>query len=175
VTASVLYDFVQCPQHVALDAFGDAADRDAIKAFVRLLWDGGALFERETIARLGQPFTDLTRTSDIDRERLTFDAMARADSLIYGGFIHADDLLGVPDLRRWAPMFQATSNPAGARKTSARGTMASQRPPARVRWARHEGDSGTPCSLWTAAIRSSPGGVFECRRRLTIVLQPRWK
>jgi hypothetical protein len=100
VTASVLFDFVQCPQRVALDAFGDAADRDAIKAFVRLLWERGALFERETIARLGQPFTDLTKTSDIDRERLTLEAMARGDSLIYGGCIRVDDLLGVPDLLR---------------------------------------------------------------------------
>jgi hypothetical protein len=48
VTASVLYDLVQCPQRVALDAFGDNAKRDEINAFVQLLWDRGTLFERET-------------------------------------------------------------------------------------------------------------------------------
>jgi predicted RecB family nuclease len=103
VTASVLYDLVQCPQRVALDAFGDAAKREPIKAFVRLLWERGALFERETIARLSQPFTDLSKASDSDRERLTLEAMARGDSIIHGGCIRADDLLGVPDLLRKEP------------------------------------------------------------------------
>jgi predicted RecB family nuclease len=55
VTASVLYDLVQCPQRVALDAFGDRAKRDEVSAFVRLLWERGTLFERETIAKLNQP------------------------------------------------------------------------------------------------------------------------
>jgi hypothetical protein len=103
VTASVIYDLVQCPHRVALDAFGDAANRDAIKAFVRLLWERGALFERETIAQLSQPFTDLSKASDGDRERLTFEALARGDFLIHSGCIRADDLLGAPDLLRKEP------------------------------------------------------------------------
>jgi predicted RecB family nuclease len=103
VTASVLYDLVQCPQRVALDAFGDNGKRDEINAFVRLLWERGTLFERETIAKLNQPFTDLSKTRDTDRERLTLEAMARGDTLIYGGRITADDLLGVPDLLRKEP------------------------------------------------------------------------
>ena len=37
----------ECPQRVALDAFGNAADRDAINPFVRLLWECGTLFDRE--------------------------------------------------------------------------------------------------------------------------------
>ena len=49
ITASLLYDLVSCPQRVALDAFGDPAERDEANAFVRLLWERGALFERETI------------------------------------------------------------------------------------------------------------------------------
>jgi hypothetical protein len=60
LTASVLYDLVQCPQRVALDAFGKAAERDAINPFVRLLWERGTLFERETIAKLQFPFLDLS-------------------------------------------------------------------------------------------------------------------
>jgi hypothetical protein len=70
ITASVLYDLVQCPQRVALDAFGDTADRDEINAFVRLLWERGTLFERETIAKLSEPCTDLSKTRDGDRERV---------------------------------------------------------------------------------------------------------
>jgi hypothetical protein len=94
---------VQCPQRITLDAFGDLAKRDEINAFVRLLWERGTLFERETIAKLGQPFTDLSKASDSDRERLTRAAMARGDALIYGGCIAADDLRGVPDLLRKEP------------------------------------------------------------------------
>jgi predicted RecB family nuclease len=100
VTASVLYNLVQCPQRVALDAFGDTANRDENNPFVRLLWERGTLFERETIAKLELPFTDLSKASDNDRERLTLEAMARGDSLIYGGRIGAEDLLGIPDLLR---------------------------------------------------------------------------
>src|SRR5258706_2831 len=103
VTASVLYDLVHCPQRVALDAFGHPANRDELSAFVRLLWERGTLFERETIAKLNKPFTDLSKASDSDRERLTLEAMARGDSLIYGGRIRADDLRGVPDLLRKEP------------------------------------------------------------------------
>jgi predicted RecB family nuclease len=103
VTASTLYDLVQCPQRVALDAFGDPAKRDDINAFLRLLWERGTLFERETIARLKQPFTDLSKALDAERERLTLQAMGRGDPLIYGGRIRADDLLGDPDLLRKEP------------------------------------------------------------------------
>lgn len=103
VTASVLYDLVQCPQRVALDAFGDRAKRDEINAFVRLLWERGALFERETIDQLSQPFTDLSNTSESDHERLTLEAIARGDPLIYGGCMSADELVGEPDLLRKEP------------------------------------------------------------------------
>jgi predicted RecB family nuclease len=103
VTASTLYDLVQCPQRVALDAFGDPAKRDDINAFVRLLWERGTLFERETIARLKQPVTDLSKALDAERERLTLQAMGRGDPLIYGGRVRADDLLGDPDLLRKGP------------------------------------------------------------------------
>jgi predicted RecB family nuclease len=100
ITASVLYDLVQCPQRVALDAFGDPTERDEINPFVRLLWERGTLFERETIARLQLPFTDLSKVDEADRERLTLEAMTRGDPLIYGGCIAAEDLLGMPDLLR---------------------------------------------------------------------------
>lgn len=63
VTASVFYDLVQCPQRVVLDAFGDPAGRDQINPFVRLPWERSALFKRETLANLNQPFTDLSNAS----------------------------------------------------------------------------------------------------------------
>jgi predicted RecB family nuclease len=100
VTASILYDLVQCPQRVALDAFGDPAERDAINPFVRLLWEKGTQFEREVVEGLEQPVLDLSAAKDDDKERLTLEAMKRGEALIYGGRISAGDLLGEPDLLR---------------------------------------------------------------------------
>jgi predicted RecB family nuclease len=100
VTASVLYDLTQCPERVALDVFGDSRNRDAINPFVRLLWERGTLFEQETIAKLELPFLDLSKTDEPDHERLTLEAMARGEPLIYGGRITAEDLIGRPDLLR---------------------------------------------------------------------------
>jgi hypothetical protein len=62
-----------------------------------------AVVERETIAKLNEPFTDLSKAGEPDRERLTREAMARGNTLIYGGRISADDLLGAPDLLRKEP------------------------------------------------------------------------
>src|SRR5262245_42032668 len=100
VTASVLYDLVQCPERVAIDAFGDARNGEDINPYVRLLWRRGALFELETIAELQLPFLDLSIADEADREQLTLEAMSRGDPLIYGGYISAEGLVGMPDLLR---------------------------------------------------------------------------
>lgn len=100
ITASILYNLVECPQRVALDAFGDIAERDEISPFVRLLWERGNLFEQETVSRLQIPFVDLSATNEADRERLTLDAMSKGEPLICGGCIRTGDLLGRPDLLR---------------------------------------------------------------------------
>jgi predicted RecB family nuclease len=100
VTASILYDLVQCPQRVALDTFGDPNQRDELNPFVRLLWERGTLYEHETISKLELPFLDLSTADDADRETLTLEAIARGAPLIYHGRISAGDLLGMPDLLR---------------------------------------------------------------------------
>ncbi|MCR6733400.1 MAG: TM0106 family RecB-like putative nuclease [Afipia sp.] len=100
VTASVLYDLVNCPQRVALDAFGDKATRDPSNAFVKLLWERGSVFEKETIGNLKTPYLDLSALEGEEKERQTLDAMKRDEPLIYGGSIRAGDLVGVPDILR---------------------------------------------------------------------------
>src|SRR6516164_6672091 len=100
ITASILYNLVECPQRVALDMFGDVARRDEINPFVRLLWERGTLFEQETISKLQIPFVDLSGANEVDRNRLTLDAMSNGEPLIYGGCIRAGDLVGWPDLLR---------------------------------------------------------------------------
>lgn len=100
ITASMLYDLVQCPQRVAMDLFENPSRRDPENPFVELLWEKGNAFEQETIERLKIPFTDLHTHDGAERQRLTVEAMYRGDALIYGGRIAADDLLGDPDLLR---------------------------------------------------------------------------
>jgi predicted RecB family nuclease len=100
ITAAMLYDLVECPHRVTMDLFGDPADRDPISPFVQLLWERGSLYEKEVIAGLKLPFTDLSRYAEDEKERETYAAMKRGDPLIYGGRIRADDLLGTPDLLR---------------------------------------------------------------------------
>ena len=100
ITASILYNLVECSQRVALDMFGDVARRDEINPFVRLLWERGTLFEKETITELQIPFVDLSGANEVDRNRLTLDAMSSGEPLIYGGCIGAGDLVGWPDLLR---------------------------------------------------------------------------
>ncbi len=56
ITAAILYDLVQCPHRVTMDAFGNAADRDPVNAFVELLWKRGTAFEDEVIAELTESF-----------------------------------------------------------------------------------------------------------------------
>src|SRR5262249_52363032 len=85
ITASILYDLLSCPYRVALDAFGDPALRDGANPFVRLLWERGTLYEREVIAKLKQPFLDLSGLEAGEKEQQTLQAIARGDPLIYGG------------------------------------------------------------------------------------------
>ena len=71
ITASMLYDMVQCPHRVTMDLFGDPTNRDPINQFVQLLWDKGNLFEKEVIEKLQQPFLDLSPYGGDEKARLT--------------------------------------------------------------------------------------------------------
>lgn len=102
ITASQLYSYLACPHRASMDAFGDPAQREAPNAFVELLWERGSAFERDTIAALAAPFTDLVALSGDEKETATRAAMARGDALIYGGRLSVEGLLGAPDLLRRA-------------------------------------------------------------------------
>ncbi len=100
ITASVLYNHLTCPHRVTMDAFADPARRARPSPFLQLLWERGSLLEAATIARLGQPFADLSRLAGEQKEAATRAAIARGEPLIYGGRLSADELLGEPDLLR---------------------------------------------------------------------------
>lgn len=101
MTASILHSYTRCPHRVALDAFGDPTKRDPVDAFVELLWERGNAFERQVVDAMSQPFTNLKDLPRTERERLTRAAMSEKDSLIYGGRLVVDDLIGEPDLLRF--------------------------------------------------------------------------
>lgn len=96
----MLYDLVACPHRVTMDLFADPKDRDAVSPFVQLLWERGAAHEKQIVAEILEPFTDLSGYTGTEKERLTLEAMDRGDSLIYAGRIALGDLLGEPDLLR---------------------------------------------------------------------------
>jgi len=52
ITASMLYNFVQCPHHFTMDMFGNPAQRDPVNPFVQLLWERGSEFEQDVIEKL---------------------------------------------------------------------------------------------------------------------------
>jgi len=100
ITAAMLYDLVHCPHRVTMDLFGNPEKRDPVSPFVQLLWERGHAFEQQVIEDLRLPFTNLRPHPAGEKERLTHEAMACGDELIYGGRISADDLVGEPDLLR---------------------------------------------------------------------------
>jgi predicted RecB family nuclease len=100
ITTDVLYDFVHCPHRVALDAFGDPSERDAVSPFVQLLWERGSACAKEVVAGIKIPFLDLSKLEAAEREARTLDALRNGEQLIYGGRISSDGLLGAPDLLR---------------------------------------------------------------------------
>ena len=100
ITASVLYNHLNCPHRVSMDAFADPSSKDPVSPFVQLLWERGTLYEREVIAGLGIPFVDLSTLAGDAKEKATREAIQRNEALIYNGRLSTDELLGEPDLLR---------------------------------------------------------------------------
>jgi len=96
----MLYNLVHCPHRVTKDAFSNSAERDPVSPFVQLLWERGTLYEKEVIAEIQLPFTDLSGLSGEERETQTIACIKRGDALIYNGRVSHEDLLGEPDLLR---------------------------------------------------------------------------
>ena len=87
ITASMLYNYVQCPHRLTMDLCGNPDDRDPISPFIQLLWDKGTAFEREVIESLKLPFENLSVYPADEKEKLTLEAMEQGRELIYGGRI----------------------------------------------------------------------------------------
>lgn len=99
ITASMLYDWVQCPHRVYLDIYGDAAEKKPESVFVKMLWERGLLHEEAVIGTVKH--CDLSAIKDKKAKReATLEAMKQREPLIYNGAICYGDLEGVPDLLR---------------------------------------------------------------------------
>jgi len=100
ITASMLYNLIQCPHRVSMDLFEDPALRDPENPFVQLLWERGNAFEKEVMEGLDVPVTDLHAFHGAEKECRTLEALARGDELIYSGRVRSGDLVGEPDILR---------------------------------------------------------------------------
>lgn len=102
ITASQLYDHVQCSHRPVLDATRPESERDEISSFIEMLWEQGVEHEAKVLETIGVT-ANLSAVPLDEREAATLDAMARKEPLIYRGRISADDLLGEPDLLELQP------------------------------------------------------------------------
>lgn len=103
LTASKLYDYIQCPHKVWRDAYGPMDEKILeVNPFVQLLWDRGILHEKETIARLGD-YLDLGEGTAEERLEKTLTAMRQKTPLIYQGLLRYENLYGIPDLLKLLP------------------------------------------------------------------------
>jgi len=81
ITASRLYNHLQCPHRVFMDAFADPALRDPVSPFVQMLWERGSIFEKQTISGLGVPSTHLSGFRGEEKEAKTRAAVGRGETL----------------------------------------------------------------------------------------------
>jgi uncharacterized protein len=103
ITASRLYDYMQCPHKVWRDIYGPQEEKiDEKNPFVELLWEKGALHEKEIISKIGS-VVDLSTGTIEERIEKTLVEIKKETPLIYQGVLNYKDLLGIPDLLRRMP------------------------------------------------------------------------
>lgn len=103
ITASKLYDFMQCEHKVWRDEYGPMDEKiKETNPFVQLLWDRGVQYEKKVISKIGD-YLDLSTGSFDERFMKTIEAMKNRTPLIYQGVLIADNLTGIPDLLKLMP------------------------------------------------------------------------
>lgn len=103
ITASKLYNFLQCPHRVWRDVHGPQDEKiDEANPFVEMLWKKGVQHEEKIISRMGE-YVDLGEGSLDERFAKTMEEMKAGTPLIYQGVLQHENLLGIPDLLRKLP------------------------------------------------------------------------
>lgn len=97
LTASDLYNYIQCPHRVWRDIYGPQQEKlKETNPFVEMLWEKGVQHEKEALGRMGQ-LVDLGHGDQLERIQATKKAMADGAELLYQPIIIYDNLLGIPD------------------------------------------------------------------------------
>lgn len=91
ITASKLYNYLQCPHRVWRDIYGPKEERMETNEFVKMLWEKGVLHEKKVISNLGS-LTDLSEGNIDERFKKTVEAMKKGTKLIYQGVIQYGNL-----------------------------------------------------------------------------------
>lgn len=103
ITASKLYDYLECPHRIWRDIYGPKEERiEEANPFVEMLWKKGIQHEDMVISQLGE-FLDLRAGSLEERFEKTIQAMKEKAPLIYQGVLTCENMRGIPDLLRLTP------------------------------------------------------------------------
>ncbi len=98
ITASKLYNYLQCEHRIWRDIFGPQNEKSKeTNPFVQMLWDKGVAHEEKIVEGLGNVL-NLKDGSEQERIEKTLEAMRMGVPLIYQGVLKDGDLLGIPDL-----------------------------------------------------------------------------
>lgn len=98
ITASQLYNYIQCPHRVWRDIYGPQNEKlDEENAFLQLIWERGIFHEKEIIESIGD-YRDISSGTFEERIAETKSAMDEKADLIYQGVVKFDDMVGIPDL-----------------------------------------------------------------------------
>jgi len=105
ITASHLYNFIQCPHRVWRDTHDNPNLKDSPNEFVQMLWERGTQYEKEVLKKFEdeQALCDLSIIPVGERAKATLAAITRKEPLIYHGRLQVDELLGEPDLLELQP------------------------------------------------------------------------
>ncbi|MFH1562183.1 MAG: TM0106 family RecB-like putative nuclease [Nitrospirota bacterium] len=103
ITASKLYDYIQCPHRVWRDIYGPQEEKiQETNPFVELLWGKGIKHEEKIISKLGV-FLNLKEGSIDERFQKTIEAMKNKEPLIYQGVLKYENIIGIPDFLKKLP------------------------------------------------------------------------
>jgi len=103
ITASSLYDYIQCPHKIWRDIYGPQEEKiQETNPFVKLLWEKGVKHEEKIISKLGD-FLNLKEGSIDERFQKTIEAMKNKTPLIYQGVLKYENIIGIPDLLKILP------------------------------------------------------------------------
>ncbi|MFH1670449.1 MAG: TM0106 family RecB-like putative nuclease [Patescibacteria group bacterium] len=103
ITASKLYDYIQCPHRVWRDIYGPQEEKiEETNPFVELLWKKGVKHEEKIVSQIGE-YLDLSEGNHSERFTKTIEAMKNKSPLIYQGVLIHENMLGIPDLLKKLP------------------------------------------------------------------------